>query len=347
LNEMKNKYLLAVTLLFTSLSFMAKAQHHDEVPCITDEILAEKIKADPAIALKQQSTDAAILDYSKAAAKRDGGCDVRIIPCVVHIIHNNGTENISDNIVHQYIQQVNDVYGFKNVDINDVDTQWHDVVTNMQVELRLAQIDPDGNSTNGIERVQSTQTAGAFDNVKSLSRWDPERYLNIWIVRTINYPGAGGTVLGYAYFPYMEESDMSNSGIVIRSDVLNRATLPHELGHYLNLYHPFQGSCGSDCETTGDRVCDTPPVFRSTSGCPMNNNTCSNDNPNTRDMIENIMDYSSCRTILTKGQKVRVDYTLENDRAKLVSIDNLFKTGVIDSTYSFGKPIADFTANNI
>jgi PKD repeat protein len=59
-------------------------------------------------------------------------------------------------------------------------------------------------------------------------------------------------------------------------------------------------------------------------------------------MIENIMDYSDCRNILTKGQKQRVDNTFNNYRSELVSIANLRATGVIDSNETVGKPIAKF-----
>lgn len=330
-------------------SILASGQGHHEVHCITDEILADQIKSNPSLLAKQQASDAATLAYANSASKKSAGCDIRIIPCVFHIIHDNGTENISDETVDAYVKQVNDVFSFNNIDLNDLDTTWHRMATNMQIEMRLAQIDPDGNPTDGIVRVEDKGTAGAFDEIKELSRWDPDKYLNIWVVRTINYPGISGTVLGYAYFPFMEDEERTKSGIVIRSDVLNRATLPHELGHYLNLYHPFQGGCTTDedCATAGDRVCDTPPMFRSTSGCPNNANTCTNNTPDLPDMIVNIMDYSSCRSILTHGQKDRVDAVLADDRAELVSIDNLYATGVIDSSYSFGKPIADFSADVI
>lgn len=345
---MKHLFSVLVCLLTGA---MAWGQHHHEVHCITDEILADQIQKDPTLLARQQASDAATLAYANSAnKKKSSSCEKRIIPCVFHIIHDNGSENISDETVHAYVNQVNEVYSFTNIDIDDIDPIWHDRVADMQIELRLAKIDPDGNATDGIVRVQNAGTVGAFDEIKSLSRWDPNRYLNIWIVRSIDYPGTGGgTVLGYAYFPFMENADRARSGIVIRSDVLNRATLPHELGHYLNLYHPFQGGCTTDaqCETAGDRVCDTPPMARSTRGCPDNANTCTLNDPDERDMIENIMDYSDCRSILTLGQKERVDAVLENERAELVSIENLYATGVIDSSYVFGKPVADFNTDVI
>lgn len=336
------KTLSILSLLFAFVG-IASAQHNQEIPCFTDEKLEEAIEANPSLLRKQMEHEDALYNKTHVANKRSSsGCEVRIIPTVFHIIHNNGNENISDAIVDQYVQQVNDVWRFQNVDIDDVDTAWHGVVTDMQVELRLAKFDENGDSTNGIVRVESVQTSNAGDNVKSLSQWDPDRYLNIYVVRTIANSGSG-TILGYAYFPWMESSTQL-PGIMIRSDVLNRQTLAHELGHYLDLYHPFQNSCGDNCRNTGDRVCDTPPVLSASRGCNKLQNTCHQDVPNNRDMIENIMDYSDCRTILTAGQKVRVDNTFDVYRNELVSVDNLYRTGVIDSNQTFGAPVAKFEA---
>ena len=52
------------------------------------------------------------------------------------------------------------------------------------IEFRLAKIDPDGNCTQGITRTFSNLTNGARDNVKSLIQWNPEHYMNVWVVKT-------------------------------------------------------------------------------------------------------------------------------------------------------------------
>lgn len=326
---------------FSTISIVGFGQTVREIPCHTDERVREQVAKDPGLLLKQAEYEDELYNHLYNTRFKAGqGCEVRIIPTVFHIIHDNGSENISDATVHQYVQKVNETYRFENVKMEEVDTTWRGVVVDMNVELRLAQIDPNGNKTNGIVRIQSSTTANAGDNIKALSMWDPNKYLNIWVVRTISGSTPSSTILGYAYFPWMESS--TNSGIVIRSDVLNRATLPHELGHYLNLYHPFEGSCGIDCRNTGDLVCDTPPSSGQNFGCPRGRNSCSNDSPDLPDQIENIMDYSDCRTIFTRGQKARVDYTLEKYRKTLVSRDNLLATGVLDSNETLGEPIADF-----
>ena len=340
---------LPIVVVLSLFSYQASlAQTQEVVPCHADEVLEEHIARHPEIAQRQADSEQSILEWHNQANKRaSSACDVRVIPTVVHVIHTNGTENISDAKINKMLDQCNSVWLKENFEMDDLDEIWHDVTANMQVELRLAKIDPKGNATNGIVRVESSATLNARDNVKSISPgWDKDKYLNIWVVRTIQNNSGSGIVLGFAYFPFMETR--TTSGIVVRSDVMDRfpTTLAHELGHYLNLYHPFQGSCGtSDCLTSGDRVCDTPPRLRSNQDCPKTLNSCSNDSPDQRDMVENIMDYTSCRVMFSLGQKERVDYTFENDRSELIDIDNLFKTGVLDSNSTFGDIAADFSSD--
>lgn len=335
-------------LTIAALCFLISNSYGQEVeiPCFTDELLIQKIAENPNILSQRASMENARIELNNSSNKKSvDRCNLKIIPTVFHIIHNNGSENISDSRVNDYIQECNDVWRMKNIALSEIPEEWRDLAADMQVELQLAQIDPDGNPTTGIVRVQSELTSKANDNVKSLSHWPSDKYLNVYIVRTIDLNISGnGTVLGFAYFPWMENS--SNSGIVMRSDVLGRNTFPHELGHYLDLYHPFQDACGStDCQNTGDRVCDTPPTNAANYNCNKNSNTCHQDVPDVRDQIENIMDYSSCRSFFTHGQKERVNSTFAISRSKLVSIENQFATGVLDSNDNIGVPVAEFTSN--
>jgi Pregnancy-associated plasma protein-A len=78
-------------------------------------------------------------------------------------------------------------------------------------------------------------------------------------------------------------------------------TTTHEVGHWLNLLHTFDGSCG----VLGDRVADTPPERLSTSGCPAGKDTCTSAG---LDPIHNYMDYSDdpCYTEFTPNQGGRM-----------------------------------------
>jgi hypothetical protein len=216
----------------------------------------------------------------------------------------------------------------------------------------LAEFDPNGNPTSGVNRLYSALTDNARDNAKSLSIWDAKKYLNVWIVNTIqNTTGdPNSIVLGYAQFPFMLNTNGNTDGVVLRADQagvveIGRAdqagrTLTHEVGHWLGLYHPFQGGCvgntSASCASQGDQVCDTPPVETSTSGCPTNRNSCTNDIPEKPDLVKNYMDYAdgTCMNMYTVGQKTRVDASMNSFRALVYSTSNLAAAGLnSDGTY--------------
>ena len=143
----------------------------------------------------------------------------------------------------------------------------------------------------------------------------------------------------------------STYGIIIRSDRMGRIgtgtsdrTLTHEMGHCLGLYHTFQSGCGSSCETSGDDVCDTPPVDVSTQGCSETQNSCSNDvsgsdspfSGDVVDQIENFMSYDDCQNMFSQGQ---VDRILTNmatitELQSLVSEANQAASGVDQLCYA-------------
>lgn len=78
------------------------------------------------------------------------------------------------------------------------------------------------------------------------------------------------------------------------------ATTTHEIGHWFNLYHTFQGQ---SCSGSGDLIADTPLQSAPTDGCPVGIDTC----PSAAgvDPIHNYMDYSSdaCYEEFTAGQE--------------------------------------------
>jgi hypothetical protein len=292
----------------------------------------------------------------------------RIIPVVVHVIHEMGNENISVLDIQNALDALNkNINGQSDKFLDMYQGQFPktpDVFASVRgegnLEFRLAKIDPLGDPTNGIVRVQSDFTNGTDPNnlVKTLSYWNSYEYYNIWVVRKINNDN-GGITLGYAQFP--ASGFMSTDGVVILWNQMNdpqSTTLTHETGHWLGLCHTWDcggGSCGDD------NVLDTPPQhtsngFTTDPGAdPTNPNPskfpwhvglpsgtfygCLADSLNPAgEMFMNYMDYTNddyC-TMFTKGQIDVFDETLEGDsteygfRIHIWSPDNITATGVED-----------------
>ena len=155
--------------------------------------------------------------------------------------------------VQQALDFLNDAY--ENVGDYDPDTG-----VNTEIEFCLAKTDPDGNPHPGITRTQDPLTEVTIETedlaLKNLIRWDPTQYINIWVVASVGSTALNTQVTGYAFQPTFHGTD--RDGIVVEamfvgSDAPMTALLVHHMGHYLGLYHTYEGGCLNDnCQTDGD-----------------------------------------------------------------------------------------------
>lgn len=342
------KTLLLTLAMLVGFTIFAQQQIN---PCYTDEHQEDILQAHPEWRDDfEQARDALLQEADQRLSdgfKKSGA--VYTIPVVFHVIYNTPYDNISRAQIVDAIRVLNEDYRRQNADASATRPMFKSRSTDIEVEFALAKVAPDGSCTDGITRRQSGLSVAADprDQVKSLVQWDPNKYLNIWVVNSIKASSGSGITLGYANFPWMPAS---KDGIVVRHDALGQIgtsvyggrTLTHEVGHYLGLLHTFQGGC-----TQGDGVGDTPPVSSASFGCNLNRNSCHSDKPDLPDMIENYMDYADglCQNAFTLGQKSVMRTTLQTKtrRKELWTPANLLATGVDNPPC---KPQAAFATNH-
>lgn len=339
------KFLLASILSLALINTQAQ----EIIPCATDQVHYQMKQANPLLAIEEEKGNeearkiADALLSNRSFAKQGS---ITYIPVVFHVIHNDGMENITQAQIMDQIRILNEDFRKKAGTNGDKSTEA--TAADMEFEFRLAQLDPNGNRHDGINRIKSTLTEGANDNVKSLIRWNTSKYLNIWVVKSITLGSSGnGTVLGFAQFPSSLPFSPNTDGIVIRADYVGNIqtgstshqgrTLTHEVGHWIGLYHTFQDGCNGassfNCASAGDRVCDTPPVAAANYGsnCSASLNSCSGDSPDLPDMISNYMDYldGKCANTYTLGQKARALAQMLQYRSVIYSATNLAAAGIV------------------
>jgi len=360
-------------LLISALALSSAFAYTQDNWCGTMENLGELNKNNPNFQMElNQHLDELDRLYPRDVVMSKKSDAQIILPTVVHVLHDNGKGNISYEQIQNGLDLLNTDLRRLNADTADARDIFRAVGADLDIEFRLATLDPDGNCTNGVVRKNAANnsasiTYDATDNAKRTSAggsdaWPTDSYFNIWLVNTVRNGNSEGVVLGYAEFPFsgmgatygiiMRQDNWGVIGTAAGSNLGGPRTITHEVGHCLNLFHTFQGGCGNtSCSGSGDRVCDTPPTAEATYGCVKSQNLCTNVpgddfyGEDVNDQIENYMSYDNCTNLFTEGQKERVWQAVQAypNFANLASAENQIKTGVEDPQLELCK--ADFTVN--
>lgn len=326
---------MRLTLLFSLAMLLSSVMTQAQHKCLTMELLAKKMANRPERAERLRQMEAELADYVRHQTFQRSGGDVITIPVVVHVLWNTPEQNISDEQILSQIDALNEDFRLLNFDAPDEDHPFWFESQDTFIEFCLAQQDPDGFETDGINRVWTPVEAWDEDNLDDIKywdaggedNWDPFRYLNIWVVELA--PGNG--TLGWATFPDELEDLPEEDGVVIRNNAfgfVGTVTPPndlgrtgaHEVGHWLALRHIWgDEDCGDDF------VADTPPAFEANYDCPEfpHNafNECGSDDYG--EMFMNYMDYvdDNCMNMFTTGQTDRMYGALELYRSELLVSD--------------------------
>jgi hypothetical protein len=247
------------------------------------------VDLEPAAAAQVETDVAAYLD----AHKYDASFTSAIVPVYVHVIRrSDGTGvNVTDTQITNQIAVLNDAYAGTGFSFNHVAT----TRTN--------------NST------WYSCTGGSCESaMKNALRQGSADDLNMY------FNNMGGGLLGWATFPSSYSSSPKMDGVVVLSSSVPGGsaapynfgdTATHEVGHWLGLYHTFQGGCNGN----GDYVSDTPQEKSPAYGCPTGRNSCANKPGN--DPITNFMDYTddACMFLFSNGQGTRMGTMWDTYRA--------------------------------
>ena len=258
-----------LTILF-STSYKAQELKH----CGTDEAIKQLYTAHPE--LFQSFIDNEQAYNSKINAQKGlQSVTVYTIPVVFHVLHQNGAENISDAQIIDGINILNRDFRKLNADTINITPKFRPLASDISIVFQLAQIDPQGNCTNGIDRIYTSKTNYGDDSAK-VNPWPRDKYLNIWTAKALQQGWAG-----YAYYPSAATGSLSvHDGLMVLADyvgsigtsnVNKSRTLTHEIGHWLDLGHPWNTTINISINVglaCGDDLVFDTPITKGHTTCP-------------------------------------------------------------------------------
>ena len=204
-----------------------------------------------------------------------------VYPVIVHVLYKNNTENVSDAEIDAMLKSLHDDFMGLNADYNNAKNTFPKAVPNIRFER--AQKLPDGTRTTGVIRKPTRTSVFRYQGRKAFVEsplYDPYRYLNIYICDT----NTG------AYTPV----ETANHGVVIDYANVkeNNRTITHEVGHWLGLWHIFEGGCDNR-----DEIEDTPAQKKLSKNLDYPYTSCGN-----QIMVTNFMGYNKTRDFFSVDQ---------------------------------------------
>ena len=277
------------------------------------------------------------------------------------------TTRVTQAQIESAIRILNEDFNAKNSDYDNVDPRFQDIRADVGIEFRLAVYDPEGSRLSrpgmklypGVEvsgrksyvdpadKTKGTEEDGVGHVIKEGRYW--KGYMNVWLTSHAGTEAEGSSQSGWAFLPGSVTPQSGLDGIVYNPYFLGdvdfgaeaaqnqpnmKRVMTHEVGHYLNLHHTFQGGCD---DPIGDKVSDTPPTTGQK--CDWNFSPCGE-----YTNVNNYMDYSGCTYMYTLEQKYRMLAALNSpisERNLLWQPDNLKKT-IGEDTYSLVYENMDF-----
>lgn len=334
-------------LCFTVL--LSLTTYSQIVDCRTTETMQWIYDHNPKDKLEAEEFEKFTQNYIQQAQKSNTtGCYV--IPVVFHVY---GTTQrgkpVNSTVIQTAMYRLNQDFQGLNADFNTVHQLFQTSKSSMpDITFALAQLDPNGNPTNGIVNHPVASGFGngtGYDTQIAADAWDNYKYMNIYIQNDL-YNDAVLTNSGISYYPNTTMSNNNTARIVYNGAYLGSNTsmefssvLTHEYGHWFNLLHTFNGGCTNP----NDQVADTPPCDYSAL-----NYTCHANSTDTYPLncftvtvnAENYMDYSGaygCYKMYSAGQVARMYAALQHpSRITLWQPSNLVAVGLASLCPSTG-----------
>ncbi len=328
---------IILTLLLCGYIPMLFSQ--DKPICLSGEAQQEYFDNNPAAKAARDAFEQYTAAQVKANRSSRSSVTSWTIPVVVHVFGETqwGKTVTYDKVKHA-IDIVNENFQGLNADYSTVDPAFEDIKSSIDVTFKLAKLDPNGASTSGVVFYEDQTGFGLngsyYAGKVAEYAWDNYKYMNIYIQADFKDDGKS-TNSGIAWLPDTADSDAKRARMVYNGQYLfdnytsnpEFAQFTHEFGHFMNLYHTFNGT-GCD-DANGDYVDDTPKEDTDPDnlGCTVGATECGN-----LVNYENYMGYEAsqgCSKMFTAGQVARMKVGLEHAARKpLWQAANLTATGV-------------------